>query len=115
LHCSFWADNFNGIIVHLNQRDVTMITVSRAPYSKLAVHRKRMGWNFKWVSSWNTDFNFDHHVSFSAQELANEEAFYNFITQDPHSSEREGVSLFYKDMQVACFTPIQLMRVAWIC
>ena len=69
LHCSFWADNFNGIIVHLNQRDVTMIAVSGAPYSKLAAYRKRMGWNFKWVSSWNTDFNFDHHVSFSAEEL----------------------------------------------
>jgi predicted dithiol-disulfide oxidoreductase (DUF899 family) len=48
-HCSFWADNFNGNIVHLNQRDVTMIVVSRAPYSKLAEYRKRMGWDFRWV------------------------------------------------------------------
>jgi predicted dithiol-disulfide oxidoreductase (DUF899 family) len=61
LHCSFWADNFNGIIVHLNQRDVTMIAVSRAPYCKLAAYRKRMGWDFKWVSSCDTDFNFDYH------------------------------------------------------
>jgi len=58
LHCSFWADNFNRIIVHLNQRDVTMIAVSLAPYSKLAEYRKRMGWDFKWVSSYETDFNF---------------------------------------------------------
>lgn len=115
LHCSFWADNFNGIIVHLNQRDVTMIAVSGAPYSKLAAYRKRMGWNFKWVSSWNTDFNFDHHVSFSAEELVNKEAFYNFITQDPHSSEREGVSVFLQSLNVACFTPIQLRRVGSIC
>lgn len=43
LHCSFWADNFNKIIVHLNQRDVTMIAVSRAPYSKLAAYENRMG------------------------------------------------------------------------
>jgi predicted dithiol-disulfide oxidoreductase (DUF899 family) len=50
-----------------------MIAVSRAPYSGLAAYRKRMGWNFKWVS-WNTDFNFDHHFSFSAEELANKEA-----------------------------------------
>ncbi len=57
LLCSFWADNFNGIIVHLNQRDVTMIAVSRAPYSKLAAYRKRMDWDFKWVSSCDTDFN----------------------------------------------------------
>jgi predicted dithiol-disulfide oxidoreductase (DUF899 family) len=80
LHCSFWADNFNGIIVHLNQRDVTMIAVSRAPYSKLEAYRKRMGWDFKWVSSCDTDFNFDYHVSFTPEEL-----------------EREGVCVFYKD------------------
>jgi predicted dithiol-disulfide oxidoreductase (DUF899 family) len=74
-----------------------MIAVSRAPYSKLAAYRKRMGWDFKWVSSYDTDFNFDHHVSFTPEESAKKEAFYNFVTQDPHSSEREGVSVFYKD------------------
>jgi predicted dithiol-disulfide oxidoreductase (DUF899 family) len=97
LHCSFWADNFNGIIVHLNQRDVSMVAVSRAPYSKLAEYEKRMGWNFKWVSSHATDFNFDYHVSFTPEETARKEAFYNFTMQDPHSPEREGVSVFYKD------------------
>jgi predicted dithiol-disulfide oxidoreductase (DUF899 family) len=96
-HCSFWADNFNGINVHLNQRDVTMIAVSRAPYSKLAAYRKRMCWDFKWVSSLNTDFNFDYHVSFTQEESSKKEAFYNFCKQDPHSPEREGVSVFYKD------------------
>ena len=40
--CSFWADNFNGIVVHLNQRDVTMIAVSKAPYSKIGEYKKRM-------------------------------------------------------------------------
>ena len=96
-HCSHWADNFNGIIVHLNQRDVTMIAVSRAPYSKLAAYRNRMGWNFKWVSSGETGFNFDYHVSFTQDELARKEAFYNFTTQAPRNSEREGASVFYKD------------------
>lgn len=95
--CSFWADNFNGILVHLNQRDVTMIAVSRAPYSKIAAYRKRMGWDFKWMSSYNTDFNFDYDVSFTSEELAAKKAFYNFTTQDPHSPEREGVTVFYKD------------------
>ena len=95
--CSFWADNFNGIIVHLNQRDVTMIVVSRAPYNKLAAYQKRMGWDFKWVSSLDTDFNFDYHVSFTPEESSKKEAFYNFSTQDPYSPEREGVSVFYKD------------------
>ena len=96
-HCSRWADSFNGIIVHLNQRDVTMIAVSRAPYTKLAAYQKRMGWNFKWVSSFETDFNFDYHVSFTPEELAKKKAFYNFTMQDPDSSEREGVSVFYKN------------------
>jgi predicted dithiol-disulfide oxidoreductase (DUF899 family) len=100
LHCSFWADNFNEIIVHLNQRDVTMITVSRAPYSKLAAYKQRMGWDFKWVSSYNTDFNFDFKVSFTPEEFGKGKAVYNYDTyelQDTYSPEREGVSVFYKD------------------
>jgi predicted dithiol-disulfide oxidoreductase (DUF899 family) len=95
--CSFWADNFNGIVVHLNQRDVTMIAVSKAPYSKIGEYKKRMGWNFKWVSSYDNDFNFDYHVSFTAEELSEKKAFYNYNLQDTHSPEREGVSVFYKD------------------
>ena len=96
-HCSRWADNFNGIIVHLNHRDVTMVAVSHAPYPKLAAYKKRMGWGFKWVSSSETDFNFDYHVSFTPEESAAKKAFYNFTMQDPGVSEREGVSVFYKD------------------
>ena len=77
-HCSFWADNFNPIIVHLNQRDTTMIAVSRAPYDKLVAYRKRMGWSFKWVSSFGTDFNFDFQASFAAEDLKKGRVFYNF-------------------------------------
>ena len=95
--CSFWADNFNNIIVHLNQRDVTMIAISKAPYNKIDAYKKRLGWEFKWVSSFDTDFNFDYFVSFTPEELAKKKAFYNFISQDPRISEREGVSVFYKD------------------
>jgi predicted dithiol-disulfide oxidoreductase (DUF899 family) len=95
--CSFWADNFNGIIEHLNQRDVTMVAVSKAPFNKLAAYEKRMGWGFKWISSYDTDFNFDYNISFTPDELSKKEAIYNFTTQDPHSPEREGVSVFYKD------------------
>jgi predicted dithiol-disulfide oxidoreductase (DUF899 family) len=102
-HCSFWADNFNDIIVHLNQRDVTMIAVSRATYKKLAEYEKRMGWNFKWFSSSETNFNFDYHVSFTPEELAKKEAFYNFKLQDPHLAELPGVSLFYKDPSGSVF------------
>jgi predicted dithiol-disulfide oxidoreductase (DUF899 family) len=103
LHCSFWADNFNGAIVHLNHRDVTMIAVSRAPHTKLAEYEKRMGWNFKWVSSAGTDFNFDYGVSFTPEEVANKSAVYNYTTQDPGFTEREGVSVFYKDSKGSVF------------
>jgi len=102
-HCTFWADNFNNIIVHLNHRDVTMIAVSRAPYQKLSAYHRRMGWNFKWCSSFETDFNFDCHVSFTAQELAAKQALYNYTTQDPRNSEHEGISVFYKDSTGAVF------------
>jgi predicted dithiol-disulfide oxidoreductase (DUF899 family) len=96
-HCSFWADNFNGIIMHLNQRDTTMIAVSRAPFSKLAAYRKRMGWDFKWVSSSGTDFNFDYHVSFTPEEMAQNKVSYNYKMQKAADSELQGVSVFYKD------------------
>lgn len=96
-HCSFWADNFDRIIVHLNHRDVTMVAASRAPYRKLETYKKRMGWNFKWVSSGNTDFNFDYHVSFTPEEEAKNKAFFNYKIQDPDSSDREGTSVFFKD------------------
>jgi predicted dithiol-disulfide oxidoreductase (DUF899 family) len=96
-HCSFWADNFNSIVVHLNQRDVTMVAVSRAPYAKLAAYEKRMGWTFKWMSSNGTDFNFDYHVAFTPEEVAAKKGDYNFTMQDPNDTEREGVSVFHKD------------------
>jgi predicted dithiol-disulfide oxidoreductase (DUF899 family) len=102
-NCSFWADNFNGIIVHLKQRDVTMVAVSRAPYPKLAAYEKRMGWRFKWFSSGDGDFNFDYGVSFKPDEMASKKAFYNYSFQDPMQSEREGVSVFYKDPKGVIF------------
>ena len=95
--CSFWADNFNDIIVHLNQRDVTMIAVSRAPYSKIDSYKRRLGWDFKWVSSFDIDFNHDYYVSFTSEELEKKEGFYNYTIQDPTVSELTGVSIFYKD------------------
>ena len=102
-HCSHWADSFNGIIVHLNHRDVSMIAVSRAPYRKLAAYEKRMDWKFKWVSSSENDFNFDFRVSFTPAELAAKQAFYNFAQQDPGPAEREGVSVFCKDANDVVF------------
>jgi predicted dithiol-disulfide oxidoreductase (DUF899 family) len=95
--CSFWADNFNGIDVHLKHRDTSFLAISRAPLAKLEAYKMRMGWSFKWVSSGNMDFNFDYQVSFRPEEVARKKGFYNFAVMDPLSPEREGVSVFYKD------------------
>ncbi len=96
-HCSFWADNFNGIPMHLNQRDVRFVAVSRAPLGKLEAFKRRMGWNFTWVSSFDSDFNHDYHVSFTPEELARGEAFHNYAPANPGLADREGISVFYKD------------------
>jgi predicted dithiol-disulfide oxidoreductase (DUF899 family) len=96
-HCSFWADNFNDVIVHLNQRDVTMVAVSRAAFRKLEAYKRRMGWSFKWLSSSDSDFNFDYQASFTEEELKRKKAFFNYTMQDPGVSEREGTSVFHKD------------------
>lgn len=96
-HCSHWADSFNGVIAHLNHRDVTMIAVSQAPYAKLAAYKKRMGWSFKWVSSGASDFNVDFQASFTPEQQATKQALYNYGTQAPGGSQREGISVFYKN------------------
>jgi predicted dithiol-disulfide oxidoreductase (DUF899 family) len=102
-HCSLRADGFAGIGPHLNQRDVTMVVVSRASYSKLEEYRKRMGWNFKWVSSGGSDFNRDYYVSFTPEEMENKSAYFNYAMRDPRAREREGHSIFYKDGGGAVF------------
>jgi predicted dithiol-disulfide oxidoreductase (DUF899 family) len=102
-HCSLRADGFSGVITHLNQRDVTMVVVSRAPYFKLADYQKRMGWNFKWVSSGGSDFNFDFQASFTPEEMELKRAMYNYTLRDPKAREREGHSIFYKDESGAIF------------
>ena len=68
--CSFWADNFNGIVVHLNHRDVTFVAISRAPLAKLQRYAKRLGWSFPWYSSGGSDFNFDYQVSATTEAIA---------------------------------------------
>src|SRR5258708_20019521 len=94
--CSFWADGFNAIGVHLNHRDVTMVAISRAPYEKLAAFKRRMGWNFKWLSSGSNDFNYDYQVSFSAEALENE-VEYNYAKRKTDTPDQPGVSVFYRD------------------
>ncbi len=102
-HCSLRADGFNGINVHLQHRDVTMVAISRAPYKKLAAYRRRMGWSFPWVSCGDTDFNFDFNVSFTADAMAQGTTFFNYAKQSPGNSEREGHSVFFRDGRANIF------------
>jgi predicted dithiol-disulfide oxidoreductase (DUF899 family) len=95
--CSFWADNYNGIVVHLSQRDVAFVAVSLAPISQIEAFKKRMGWSFKWVSSFGSDFNHDYHVSFTLEELATGQIYYNYTWQKPMVPELPGTSVFCQD------------------
>ena len=101
--CSFIADHYNPAIVHLKHRDVTMVTVSRAPLSKLEAFKKRMGWTFKWVSSFGGDFNSDYHVSFKPRDVAKGKVYYNYKVQSFPVAEGPGISVFYKDKDGAVF------------
>ena len=95
--CSFLADHFEPAIVHLNQRDVSMVAVSTAPFPTLEAFKARMGWSFKWVSSAGNDFNRDYHVSFSQDEVEDDTAYYNYATGGFPMTEAPGASVFYKD------------------
>jgi predicted dithiol-disulfide oxidoreductase (DUF899 family) len=101
--CSFWADNFNGITVHLNHRDINLVAVSRAPWEMLNAYRNRMGWQFKWVSSFENDFNRDYHVSFFPDQQEKNEAYYNFAPSEFPGDEAPGISVFFKNEQGEVF------------
>ncbi len=95
--CSYLADQFNPAIVHLNHRDVSMVAVSKAPLPVLEDFKKRMSWQFKWVSSFDNDFNRDYHVSFTMEEIDSGRAYYNYRPGAFPSTEAPGASVFYKD------------------
>ncbi len=95
--CSFIADHYNPIIVHLEHRDVAMVTVSRAPLENLDAYKKRMGWSFKWVSSFGGDFNWDYHVSFTPEQAQSGEMYYNYRVGKFPAAEAPGASVFYKN------------------
>ena len=95
--CSFAADNVDGALPHLENHDVSFVAISRAPLEEIAAFKKRMGWKFQWVSSYESDFNFDYHVSFSKEDEAKGEVFHNFETRKYEMDEMPGLSVFYKD------------------
>lgn len=95
--CSYLADHFDGMAVHLAHRDVTFLAISRAPLAQIEAFKKRMGWRFKWMSSFGNDFNRDYHVSFSKDELDRKQAYYNYQVTTFPSEEAPGVSVFVRN------------------
>jgi predicted dithiol-disulfide oxidoreductase (DUF899 family) len=95
--CSFLADHIDGALVHLAHRDVTLMAVSRAPLAQIEAFKERMGWHFKWVSSYENDFNFDYHVSLTPDEMAAGKVYYNYRISNSSSEELPGASVFYRD------------------
>ena len=95
--CSFLVDHIDDAVPHLAARDVTLTMVSRAPLAKIEAFKKCMGWHFKWVSSFRSDFNFDYHVSFAPKQKVDGKVDYNYAMQEFPSDEGPGLSVFYKD------------------
>ena len=95
--CSFEMDHIEGALVHLEHHDVSYVVVSRAPLAKLEAFKQRMGWRFRWVSSYGSDFNYDFHVSFTPEQVASGKAYYNYELRDVGIDELSGRSVFYRD------------------
>ena len=95
--CSFRSDHVDGALPHLEHHDVSLVTISRAPWPEIEAFRKRMGWKFRWLSSFGSDFNYDYHVSFRPEEIATGKVYYNYDSRDFVCEELSGVSIFAKD------------------
>ena len=92
--CSYWADNFEGIDVHLAARDTAFIAISNGPLDKLLAYRKRMGWSFPWVSSGDSGFNEDFGVTISADD---DDPEYNYRPFKGDPGEYPGISAFLRE------------------
>ena len=95
--CSYMADHTDGMNMHLANRDVTLVAVSRAPLAAIERFRRRMGWRFRWVSSHDSDFNYDFGVSFPPEQQSKGEVYYNYGMEPFPGEEMPGLSVFYKD------------------
>ena len=95
--CSLEADHAEGALVHLINHDVSYVRVSRAPLADLLAYKRRMGWTAEWMSSYGSDFNYDYHVSFTKEELAKGEVYYNYRMTRDGFDELPGLSVFARD------------------
>jgi len=94
--CSLMAENYDGVLLHLKQRDVSLVAISRAPLDKLLAFRDRMGWGFKWVSSLGSGFNADFDVGFTSAQIE-EEVYYDYHKTKFPMTEAPGMSVFARD------------------
>jgi len=101
--CSFEADHIDGALLHLLQHDVSFAAISRAPFERLEAFRRRMGWQFRWLSSAGSPFNRDFHVSFDDEDIVEGKVFYNYAWQPFVCEELSGFSVFYRDPQGEIF------------
>lgn len=95
--CSFEVDHVEGALMHIKHHDVNYVSVARAPIQEIEAFKRRMGWQFEWVSSQNSDFNFDFFVSFTPEQVKKGEVYYNYETKPIPMEELSGLSVFYKD------------------
>jgi predicted dithiol-disulfide oxidoreductase (DUF899 family) len=101
--CSFRSDHVVGALPHLEHHDVSFVTISRAPLGEIETFKQRMGWRFRWLSSYGSDFNYDYRVSFTKDEMASGKIDYNYGSSGFVSEEMSGLSVFYKDETGAIF------------
>lgn len=95
--CSFEMDHIQASLQHLEQHDVKFAAISRAPIDEILPFKKRMGWNFDWLSSYESDFNYDFHVSFTEKEMKAGKGYYNFTETELPVEELSGLSCFYRN------------------
>ncbi len=95
--CSFLVDHLDGANLHLKHRDISLVVVSRASITKLSSFKARMGWKFNWVSSLDSDFNFDYQASYRREDLDAGDVLHNFYEQKLRGEEQPGLSVFYRD------------------
>ncbi len=100
--CSFLSDHIDGANLHLAHHDVTLLAVSRAPWRDFEPFKKRMGWQFHWVSSCANDFNIDYHVTATEEDVAAGRAIYNYEKAE-EPGEMPGISVFFKDADGAIY------------
>ncbi len=94
--CSFMADHIDAARLHLEPHGITVAAVSRATLPEIEAFRQRMGWHFPWVSSHDSDFNYDFHVSFTPEQMESGSTLYNYEESSTEEEESPGVSVFYK-------------------